>query len=127
MKRIISAIVALMVYAVMMVSCGGGSGDTPSQVFEKSFNASMTGDINTLKAITEGITDEELQSIKEEASSPEADKIRASMKLKVLSEQIAADGKTATVKYQLLMDGQVIEEKEAPLVKTDSGWKVKNK
>ena len=87
----------------------------------------MTGDINTVKTLMDGITDEELKSMKEEASSPEADKIRASMKLKVLSEQIAADGKTATVKYQMLMDDQVIEEKDAQLVKTDSGWKMKNK
>jgi len=118
MKKLVSMIAALMICAVFMVSCGGN--ETPTQVVEKFYKAMTTGDINTIKAVTEGLSEEAYAEFQEEAKRPETQKIS----IKIISEQIAPDGKTATVKAKLLLDGQEIEDEEIKLVKRDSGWKM---
>ena len=111
MKKLVSMIAALMICAVFMVSCGGN--ETPTQVVEKFYKAMTTGDINTIKAVTEGLSEEAYAEFQEEAKRPETQKIS----IKIISEQIAPDGKTATVKAKLLLDGQEIEDEEIKLVK----------
>ena len=126
MKKIIAAIAAFMICAVCMVSCGGNN-DTPTQVTEKFFKAFTAGDVSTIRALTQG---EEFDKVKDEdikKGGEEMAQVKAT--IKVLKEEIAADGKTATVKIEMTMtDPETKKEVSLPmedpvkLTKTDKGW-----
>jgi hypothetical protein len=117
------------------VSCGGGSGKTLSEVARMFMEATLSMDYETIEKC---LTKEALESnacrelktgmetaknnfSKEEIAATQA--ILKLMKIEVVGEEIAADGKSATVTVKVSGYGET-SENAVSLVKEDGRWKL---
>jgi hypothetical protein len=133
-------ILSMAVIVMAAVSCGGGSNPTttPSEVVNKAFDALVKSDFETAKKyftkdrikeyekkLATATLEEDLEIVLEEHK--EHLKV---LTLKIISEEIAEDGKTAKVTAEFKIsfrDIQETEEWKVALVKESGEWKVNYK
>jgi hypothetical protein len=120
------------------VSCGGGSGSgkTPSEVAKRFIEATLSMDYETAeKYITKEALEsdeyrelrKEMETAKSNFSKEEIEATQAILKLikvEVVGEEIAADGKSATVTVKVSGYGGEADENPVSLAKEDGKWKL---
>jgi len=119
---------AMLVFAVILVSCGGGNTSTPSGVCNKFYSAIAKKDYKTAAKYyysTIYTDDEKIYNIEQQWMY-----LSATWKYELKDEQISADGKKATVTAIFKLKAEDYEEdisKEIRLIKTESdGWMLEN-
>jgi ABC-type glycerol-3-phosphate transport system substrate-binding protein len=125
-KILLLAVVASLVFA----GCGNNS-KTPSDIALKVMDAAKDLDFKTIKQYLTNNPVESLEefekSIKE--NTEETNDIKERMKgakWKIVSENIAEDGNSATVKMEIIFVNGETKSHEVDLVKVDGEWKVDN-
>jgi hypothetical protein len=131
----ITAMLTVVWLMMATVSCGGGGGKTPSEVAKIFVEATLSMDY---EAAEKYVTKEVLESdeykefkkgIKTAKSNFSKEELKATqailklVKVEVVGEEIAADGKSATVTVKVSGYGEA-EENPVSLVKENGRWKL---
>ena len=133
MKTLRLLMIALIVSAIGLASCGGGSGsvaknDTPGQVVEKSYK--LLQDENYEKAAAmfcsngKMLTKEEMEKVEGlcamgYAQFQEKDGIKDVI---IIEETLVGDELTARVKYNIVFKNGDEDDKKQALTKIDGKW-----
>jgi hypothetical protein len=134
MKKLSMFMMVAVCATMFAVSCGGGSGsgksDTPSGIVEQWYDYIIAGKYEKLIPLFsdfEGMSEAEIA--KEKAAFVQlcemSYKEKQPVKAEIISEELAQDGLSATVKTKLhFKDGSSKDEFFKP-VKVDGAWKIR--
>jgi PBP1b-binding outer membrane lipoprotein LpoB len=126
MKKNKILMIAVMA-SLMFVGCGSKP-ETPTEVVEKVYNATLKFDFKTIKKY---VVEKHLDAIErsEKNNSGNMDELKKefeNVKFKIISEEISEDGKSAKVTVQVYNTNENDEpfEEEMDLVKVSGEWKI---
>jgi len=133
MKTLRLLMIALIVSAIGMASCGGGSGsvaknDTPGQVVEKSYK--LLQDENYEKAAAmfcsngKMLTKEETEKLEGMMAwaTTEHQKKDGIKEVIIIEETLVGDELTAKVKYNIVFNNGDEDDRKQALTKIDGKW-----
>ena len=129
-KSVLYLLMMAFVLCLGITSCGGG--DTPGAVVEKFMRAAAAGNGDEVISFIylDGMDDETKKMITDMYKEEVIKKANGTVieKFEIVKEEIAADGKSATVEFKIIATEPGKDKKEDSdklnLIKTDSGWKL---
>jgi len=129
MKKYSLFMLALFLMSVGFVSCGGSKSSSPGTVVVESFELLPKKEyakIAKLYAKDNGemLTDEELKKMEGmmAMAASEYDKNEGIKEISVTEENIAEDGNSAIVKYEVVYNDGSKDSDKANLIKIDGKW-----
>ncbi len=133
MKTLRLLMIALVVSAISLASCGGDGGsvvknDTPGQVVQKSYELMLDGKNEKAAAMfcNKGkiLTEEEAEKIEGmmTMATTEHQKKDGIKEVIIIEEIISGDDKTAKVKYNIVYNNGEEDDRKQALEKIDGKW-----
>lgn len=129
-RNIITALMAVAV-AAFMFSCGGGGGKSPGDTIKAYWKAVGNGDYEkateyVVKKDGTKLNDEEKTKVSGMISmgKSEFEKNDGYKDIKIIKEEIAEDGKSAKVEFDIIYNNGETEKENQKMLKVDGGWYV---